>query len=82
MKVPRDISGEELARLLRGLGYQVTRQTGSHMRLSRTAEVKHHITIPRHETLRVGTLNSILKDIAKHLGIRKDQLVQNLWGEP
>ena len=80
MKLPRDASGEELARLLGRLGYQVTRQTGSHMRLTRSAEVEHHITIPRHAALRVGTLNSILKDIAEHLGVSKDELVRELWG--
>ena len=79
MKLPRDLSGEELARLLERLGYQVTRQTGSHMRLTRMAEVEHRVTIPRHGTLKVGTLNSILKDIAEHLKISKDELVQELW---
>jgi len=38
MKIPRDLSGEELARLLIKFGYQVTRQTGSHLRLSRVGE--------------------------------------------
>lgn len=80
MKMPRDVSGEELARLLGRLGYGVTRQTGSHMRLTRVAEVEHRITIPRHGALRVGTLHSILKDIAEHLGVSKDELVQELWG--
>jgi len=34
MKIPRDISGEELARLLKKYGYEVTRQKGSHIRLT------------------------------------------------
>lgn len=80
MKLPRGISGEELARLLGRLGYQVTRQTGSHVRLTRTAEGEHRITIPRHGTLRVGTLNSILKDVAEHLKVSKEELIQELWG--
>lgn len=80
MKLPRDVSGEEIAKLLGRLGYGVTRQTGSHVRLSRLAEVEHRITIPRHSALRVGTLNSILKDVAEHLGVSKDELVQELWG--
>ena len=79
MKLPRDLSGEELARLLGRVGYQVTRQTGSHMRLSRAAEVEHHITIPRHGTLKVGTLSSILKDVAEHVGLDRQELIQELW---
>ena len=47
MRLPRDLSGDDLAKALRALGYSVTRQTGSHMRLT-TAELgEHHITIPR-----------------------------------
>lgn len=80
MKLPRDVSGEELARLLGRLGYEVTRQTGSHMRLTRVAQVEHLITIPRHAALMVGTLNSILKDVAEHLGVSKAELVRELWG--
>jgi predicted RNA binding protein YcfA (HicA-like mRNA interferase family) len=36
VKLPRDLSGEDLAVLLRRYGYQVTRQTGSHLRLTST----------------------------------------------
>jgi predicted RNA binding protein YcfA (HicA-like mRNA interferase family) len=60
MRIPRDISGDELARLLKHYGYEVTRQVGSHMRLTTEREGEHHITIPQHKTLRVGTLNNIL----------------------
>lgn len=81
MRLPRDASGHELVRLLAGLGYQVTRQTGSHVRLSRQANGEHHITIPMHAHLKVGTLNSILKDVARHLEVSKEQLVRRLWGD-
>jgi predicted RNA binding protein YcfA (HicA-like mRNA interferase family) len=45
MKLPREISGEELARRLEKYGYQITRQTGSHMPLTTTLQGEHHITI-------------------------------------
>ncbi len=78
MKLPRDLSGQELARLLQRLDYNVTRQTGSHIRLTRTGDKAHHITIPGHAPLKVGTLNAILKDVAAHLGIDKDELLKRL----
>ena len=56
MKLPRDVSGVELGRALGVLGYTVTRQNGSHMRLTTTVRGEHHITIPRHDPLRLGTL--------------------------
>jgi predicted RNA binding protein YcfA (HicA-like mRNA interferase family) len=78
MRLPRDLSGEELAGLLQRYGYEITRQTGSHMRLTTLQEGEHHITIPRHPSLRVGTLNAILKDVAQHLAIDRDTLVKTL----
>jgi len=62
------------------LGYTVSRQTGSHIRLTRKSESEHHITIPRHATLKVGTLNSILKDVAEHTKIGKEELIREIWG--
>ena len=71
MRLPRDISGEELAALLERHGYQITRQTGSHMRLTTLHGGDHHVTIPNHDPLRLGTLNSILNDVAEHLGLSR-----------
>jgi predicted RNA binding protein YcfA (HicA-like mRNA interferase family) len=54
MKLPRDVGGEELAKLRGRCDYEAVRQTGSHMRLSKTVGEEHHITIPRHKPLKVG----------------------------
>jgi predicted RNA binding protein YcfA (HicA-like mRNA interferase family) len=80
MKMPRDVRGDELAGLLAQFGYAVTRQTGSHMRLTSTSKgSEHHITIPRHTPLKIGTLNSILKDVASYLEIERSQLVDKVF---
>ena len=82
MKLPRDISGEELAKALGRLGYKITRQTGSHMRLSHHGkEGTHHLTIPAHKELKVGTLSRIIKDVAHHLSVTTEELLQRLWGD-
>jgi len=78
MRLPRDISGEELATLLQRHGYQITRQTGSHMRLTTLYGGEHHVTIPNHDPLRLGTLNSVLKDVAEHLGLSREELLISL----
>ena len=80
MKVPRDLSGEQLIKKLERLGYRVTRQTGSHIRLTCDNPTQHHITIPNHDPLRLGTLNSILGDIAAQLKVARDELLQRLFG--
>jgi predicted RNA binding protein YcfA (HicA-like mRNA interferase family) len=79
MKLPRDMGGEEFATLLGKYGYKITRQTGSHMRLTSTSKgFEHHITIPKHEHLRVGTLSSILNEIAAYLEMERQRLVEEL----
>ena len=80
MRLPRDWGGEKLATLLGRYGYEVTRQTGSHMRLTTQQGGEHHVTIPRHSPLRIGTLNAILKDVAQHLGLERDELLAELMG--
>lgn len=81
MRLPRDLGGDELAALLGRYGYEVTRQTGSHMRLTTTQQGEHHVTIPRHSSLRVGTMSAILRDVADHMGIPRQRLVEALFGK-
>jgi predicted RNA binding protein YcfA (HicA-like mRNA interferase family) len=80
VRLPRDLSGRELARALRRYGYEVTREVGSHMRLTTQQGGEHHVTIPNHANLRVGTLASILADVAGHLGIERSALASALFG--
>lgn len=81
MKLPRDLPGTALASLLRGYGYDITRQTGSHLRLTSTIRgTEHHITVPRHRQLTVGTLSAILADVASYLEIHREKLGEDLFG--
>lgn len=74
------MSGADLARALTRLGYTVTRQTGSHLRLTTEQGGQHHITIPRHSPLRVGTLHGIRDDVAEHAGLTRAELLRRLFG--
>lgn len=58
MKLPRDVTGAEAARVLRRLGYQVRRQTGSHLILRRENRT---VVVPQHKPLKPGTLRGILE---------------------
>lgn len=80
MKLPRDLSGADLARALEAFGYRVTRQTGSHMRLTTSERGEHHVTIPAHATLRLGTLAGIVGDVASHFDLSRDELARRLFG--
>jgi predicted RNA binding protein YcfA (HicA-like mRNA interferase family) len=79
MRLPRDVSGNELARALTSLGYRVIRQTGSHLRLTTEEGGRHHVTIPRHNPLRLGTLAGILLDVAQHFGWTRQQVEDRLF---
>lgn len=79
MKLPRDLSGAQLIKALEQLGYQATRQSGSHIRMTCSSPEEHHLTIPLHDPLRIGTLAAILADAATHQRITRDVLLARLF---
>lgn len=79
MRIPRDISGYDLIKYLKPYGYTISRQTGSHIRLSTEQNGQHHITVPNHDPLKVGTLSSIIADIAAHFGKTKEEMLREFF---
>ncbi len=79
MKLPRDLSGLELAQALRKLGYMIDHQTGSHIRLTTQENGEHHITIPNHSPIKVGTLSAILRDVENHFNLTREQSINLLF---
>ena len=79
MRIPRDISGQDLCKKLEKYGYTITRQKGSHIRLTTQKKGEHHITIPNHNNLRIGTLSNIIQAIANHLEKNKEEIVKELF---
>lgn len=67
MKLPRDLSGDDVANLLaRRYGYRVYGN--------------HNITVPRHRAIRTGTLNAITTEVAKFLDLPKQEVRKSLFG--
>ena len=58
MKLPRNLSGREVVRALKRLGFAVENQEGSHIRLSADGR---KITVPNHKAILPKTLKSILR---------------------
>lgn len=79
MRLPRDLSGAELVKRLGRLGYSVSRQTGSHIRLSCTEPGQHHVTVPAHDPLRIGTLAAVLDAVCRHHSLGRDALLHRLF---
>jgi predicted RNA binding protein YcfA (HicA-like mRNA interferase family) len=69
-----------LAQKLRRYGYEVVRQTGSHIRLrSNLRGADHRVTVPDHKTLKLGTLNAIVAAVAKYLEKERSQIAEDLF---
>jgi predicted RNA binding protein YcfA (HicA-like mRNA interferase family) len=79
MKLPRDLTGIQLVKRLEVLGYQTTRQTGSHIRVTTSQNGQHHLTIPAHNPLKTGTLSAILNDVALHFNTSREELLNRLF---
>jgi predicted RNA binding protein YcfA (HicA-like mRNA interferase family) len=80
LKLPRDVSSDQLIRRLSKYGYSVSRQVGSHIRLtSNYKSFAHYITIPNHDPLKIGTLSGILSEIAIYLEIDRRDLIERLF---
>jgi len=78
VRLPRDVSGTGLLAALRRLGYEKVRQRGSHVRVTTTTGGEHHEVIPLHDPIKMKTLSSILKSVARHHEISVRQLVRKL----
>jgi len=73
------ISGADLIRFLKALGYETIRQRGSHVRLRKRTNVgDHHVTVPDHKELAKGTLNDILTRVSLWNNIPKEELIRRL----
>lgn len=77
-RLPRNVQSADLAkRLRRALGYEISRQEGSHVRMATMRDGWHPVTLPLGK-LRIGTFNAILADIARHHRLSRDELLKLL----
>jgi predicted RNA binding protein YcfA (HicA-like mRNA interferase family) len=79
MKIPRDLSGHDLVHTLcRNWGYRIIHQEGSHIVLETEEPSHQRLVVPAHKNLRIGTLNAILRALAKHKGVERQAILQSL----
>jgi predicted RNA binding protein YcfA (HicA-like mRNA interferase family) len=76
MKLPRGVSADRVIRLLERLGYRVIRQKGSHVRLRHDGPPVHKISVPRHDSLKTGTLYGILSEVAQMRSMSIESLAE------
>jgi predicted RNA binding protein YcfA (HicA-like mRNA interferase family) len=79
MKLPRDLAAPDLEKALRKVfHYEVTRQSGSHRRLTTQSGGEHHLTVPAHDPLKPGTLRQILGEVAAHWKLPVEEVLRLL----
>ena len=79
MKLPRDLSGSTLIKhLCRRWDYRVVHQVGSHVILQTNVPGHQRLPVPEHATLRIGTLNAILRLVANHKRVSKEDILADL----
>ena len=71
MKLPADLSGQELVKVLLRVGFVVNRQKGSHIVLKRDSPYAR-VVVPDHKRVRPGTLRQILNEA----GVTVEQLLE------
>jgi predicted RNA binding protein YcfA (HicA-like mRNA interferase family) len=80
MKLPRDLSGEDLAAILmKYWAYSKVHQAGSHIALQTEQPTSHRVAVPAHRALRVGTLNAIISAVAAHKKVPKETILEDIW---
>ena len=79
MKIPRDLSGQDLVQTLcRKWRYRVVHQEGSHVVLETDDPSHQRLAVPAHRYLRIGTLNAILRTVANHKRVERDAIIESL----
>jgi len=76
VKIPRDLSGREIVKALcKNWDYRQVHQEGSHIILQTDTPSHQRIPVPDHNPVRIGTLNSILRLVARHKGVDKQAVL-------
>jgi predicted RNA binding protein YcfA (HicA-like mRNA interferase family) len=79
VKIPRDLSGRDLAAVLcREWGYREVNRVGSHIILQTETPIRHRVSIPDHRALRLGTLSGILRAVSAAQGVTRDQILASV----
>lgn len=75
----KNLSGENVLKILQSFGFVVVSQKGSHLKLRRViGEIKQTLTIPLHNGLDKGTLKAIYNQTLRY--IPESDLSENFYG--
>lgn len=68
------LSGKELCKILKKIGYKIDRQTGSHMILRNINPPHRRLTVPNHKEIAKGTLRKIIRESGLSVDVFRELL--------
>jgi predicted RNA binding protein YcfA (HicA-like mRNA interferase family) len=63
---------------LHRVGYTTTRQKGDHVYLTTQVRGEHHVAVPLHKPVKVGTFSAILASVAEHFQVETEELLRQM----
>lgn len=79
MKLPRDLNGRQLVQALcRDWRYRQVHQLGSHIIIETDTPQHQRLSVPDHHPLRLGTLSAILRAVAAHKNVKREEVLASL----
>ncbi|TAK53974.1 MAG: addiction module toxin, HicA family [Gammaproteobacteria bacterium] len=79
MKLPRDLTGRQLVQALcRDWRYRQVHQVGSHIIIETDSPQHQRLSVPDHHPLRLGTLSAILRAVAAHKNVKREEILASL----
>ncbi len=79
MRWPREISGKERINFVSKIRISLPAPNGSHLRLVTLLQGEHHVTVPNHNSIKIGTLQGIISDVAVHFNKTKEEIANELF---
>jgi predicted RNA binding protein YcfA (HicA-like mRNA interferase family) len=78
MRIPRDLSGRELTKILcRDWARRFVHQEGSHIILQTEQPTHQRLPVPDHSPLRIGTVGGLLRLVANQKGVTRDDILRD-----
>jgi predicted RNA binding protein YcfA (HicA-like mRNA interferase family) len=79
MKIPRNLNGADFAAtLVRRWRYGYVHQSGSHIIIETGEPFHQRLSVPNHRPIKSGTLSTLIRLVADHNGVTKQDILNSL----
>ena len=76
----KNLSGQDVLKIFAKFGFEKVDQEGSHIRMTTRMRREHHVTVPDHKVLPLGTFRAIPREAACHFECTSEEILSRLLG--